>query len=426
MWARGYTFGTSESHPHAGVQLADGGLVVVGDGQDYSKRTALKRAVMVLRTAPGNGSAVWQRSFGTAGYNYGKWAIEQGDGSLVVATAMTAEDGSLRRVLLRLNGGDGSEMERLVLPNAGSARGLRDGFMCVEPGEKEGVVVATGFVGGESSASGYPDEPMFLIGGGRPFFARIAVPPRRTGMALLQEVPLVAPAHAGFAAVQGMRLLRLEGEGGFVVSHTVTMDGGGGMFQFGLSAVGADGKVKWMRSYPAAAGGGLSGHASHPYALTHASGADSPVAIAGLAVLSDARGIDRCQGRLLTVNATTGDAQFDARFNATIPDANVECYGVTPAPGGGFVVACGTGVEPELHPHDPAVLKTWRALAHRADSGGRQLWSKAYTDAIGLKNNAAENIISLRGGGYALLVDSQTYGSAETGGNFAVLRLGSE
>ena len=33
-WEKGYTFGTAESHPHAGVQTIDGGFVVVGDGID--------------------------------------------------------------------------------------------------------------------------------------------------------------------------------------------------------------------------------------------------------------------------------------------------------------------------------------------------------------------------------------------------------
>ena len=43
QWVKGYTFGASESHPHAGVQLQDGGYLVVGDGVDYGNTTVVKR-----------------------------------------------------------------------------------------------------------------------------------------------------------------------------------------------------------------------------------------------------------------------------------------------------------------------------------------------------------------------------------------------
>ena len=33
-------------------------------------------------------------------------------------------------------------------------------------------------------------------------------------------------------------------------------------------------------------------------------------------------------------------------------DANIECYGLQTANDGGFVMTCGNGVEPELHPKD--------------------------------------------------------------------------
>ena len=44
-WVKGYSFGKSESHPHAGVECADGGFLVVGDGQDYSNETVVKRYI---------------------------------------------------------------------------------------------------------------------------------------------------------------------------------------------------------------------------------------------------------------------------------------------------------------------------------------------------------------------------------------------
>ena len=37
-WRRAYDFAPSESHPHAGVQTADGGFLMVGDGLDFTNQ----------------------------------------------------------------------------------------------------------------------------------------------------------------------------------------------------------------------------------------------------------------------------------------------------------------------------------------------------------------------------------------------------
>ena len=70
LWTKGYTFGESESHPHAGVETQDGGFLVVGDGVDYNNNKIVKRYIYVLRTDK-NGDQLWQQKFGTVGYNYG-------------------------------------------------------------------------------------------------------------------------------------------------------------------------------------------------------------------------------------------------------------------------------------------------------------------------------------------------------------------
>ena len=41
QWAKGYSFGESESHPHAGVQTTDGGFLMVG-GACLSNTTLTK------------------------------------------------------------------------------------------------------------------------------------------------------------------------------------------------------------------------------------------------------------------------------------------------------------------------------------------------------------------------------------------------
>jgi hypothetical protein len=133
-WVKGYTFGQSESHPHAGVECADGGFLVVGDGQDYANET-VKRHIMVLKTDRA-GNAQWQQTFGDLAWNYGKFGIELTDGSVLVAGAMStaAQAGArgravLQRTLLHLDGRTGALLQRLSLPNPGWRDDLKDGFM---------------------------------------------------------------------------------------------------------------------------------------------------------------------------------------------------------------------------------------------------------------------------------------------------------
>jgi hypothetical protein len=39
QWAQGYTFGTAESHPHAGVETSDGGFLMVGGERVIHRQT---------------------------------------------------------------------------------------------------------------------------------------------------------------------------------------------------------------------------------------------------------------------------------------------------------------------------------------------------------------------------------------------------
>jgi hypothetical protein len=135
---------------------------------------------------------------------------------------------------------------------------------------------------------------------------------------------------------------------------------------------------------------------------THDHDAIENIMLGGLAA-------SHCQGRLVVVNvsgllgrseADPGRVVFDSRFTSAEPDANIECYGVAPSTGadGGWVLSCGTGVEPELHPGDSKVAKTWRVLLHRADAHGTRLWETNYTDNTQLHDNAGENIFGVRDG----------------------------
>lgn len=59
-WARGYSFSPSESHPHAGVELADGGFLMVGDGVDYTHRDPAVKRHWFAQKVTRRGDVEWQ------------------------------------------------------------------------------------------------------------------------------------------------------------------------------------------------------------------------------------------------------------------------------------------------------------------------------------------------------------------------------
>lgn len=327
----------------------------------------------------------------------------------------------LHRAVLRLSQ-NGTLLQKLVLDNMSPELHLRDGFMGIALSDSPAnSVFVTGFVGGENAtAPGYVDEPMFLIKRGRAVVARINYD--AASLNLAGEAIIDPGGQQPFAIYQGMRVVYDAPKNLVVVSHTVSYDNGGNI-QMGMSGLSPSGELQWTRGFPAQHGR-LTGHASHPYALTM--GTDGHYVIGGLAVLFDESGIERCQGRMLQINET-GDVVWDSRFNSLQRDTNIECYGVVPTQDGGFAMTCGAGVEPELHPHDPPQLKTWMVLLIRTDASGALLYQQNMTDNTELKSNAGEFIVARRRGGYAIYVDSKgTYGPSSTGGNFALMALTSD
>jgi hypothetical protein len=121
-----------------------------------------------------------------------------------------------------------------------------------------------------------------------------------------------------------------------------------------------------------------------------------------------------------------GEVAWDSRFREGPDDHNVECYGVAPALDGGFIATCGFGCMPETCSRfSSAENRVWQVLVHRVDKNGEAEWEKLYTDTS-KGNNAGENIVGLRDGGYAVFVDATSWGSESTGGNFGLIVLDSD
>ena len=366
-WAKGYSFAPSESHPHGGVQTRDGGFLMVGDGVNYQDTRTVKRHWFAQKVDK-RGNMEWQAKFGDTGYNYGKFGIELPDSTFVLAGALSKESvhGTvLHRTLLRLDA-NGTLMQQLVLENDQPHVHHQDGFMCVALADDPAhSFVATGFVNGENSTTGYVDEPMFLIKGGNAFVTKISY--TATTMSVAYE-KVIDDSKLGFRIYQGMRMVYDPKKQLYLASHTISYDNGGNI-EMGMTALGLDGTVKWTKGFRAGSAHG--GHASHPYALA-LNGAGDGYVIGGLAVIMDAKQIEQCQGRMIHVSPT-GDLVWDSRFTSEQKDTNIECYGVQATQDGGYIMTCGTGVEPELHPSDSQKLKTWMVLVIRVDAKGNKL-----------------------------------------------------
>ena len=236
QWVTGFSNRKCESHPHAGVQLHDGGYLMIGDSVCYGQPLSpLKRSVFVVR-AHSNGSEAWSRTLGDVGFNYGKFGIELADSTLLVAGSMSLVDPAgtaagypfvERRALARLS--PTGDLLQLTRFNASSPDdpGRRDGFMCVVPSNESDasgglVVYATGYGGGDSGynpITGYDEAPMFFISGGNAFITKLSFPRTVDGVRTVDGFTPAPPtivydrmlptAVLGqrFVAMQGMRVV---------------------------------------------------------------------------------------------------------------------------------------------------------------------------------------------------------------------------
>jgi len=424
-WANGYSFGYSGAHPHAGVETSDGGILMVGDGQEWLNMT-VRRHILILKTNS-SGATQWKLRLGSCGYNYGKYGIELADKTYLVAGALCGgrADGAagtaLRRTIFRL-GPDGQILYVQEFPNSGEAEGRRDVFMALSHTVDQGnTVLTTGTVGGENETTGYVDETMFLLYGGKAFITKLSYAEPDKPLQVVFEKLLVVP-NATYEPSQGMRVFHNSHADQYAMALAVAETPGN--FQFGAAAFNLEGEMLWSNMYVAASGL-HDGHESHPYTMVVPADG-SGYLIGGLAVHYDPARVEQCQGRLIKVG-TDGIITFDRRFQAEEKDTNIECYGVDNTIDGGVIMTCGIGVKPDLHPEDSTQQKTWMVLMHRTDAHGNTLWTANYsTNVAPFRNNAGEFVLTTRNGDYMVFVDSQTYGNRTTGGNFGLMLLGAD
>ncbi|KAH8080315.1 hypothetical protein JL720_9006 [Aureococcus anophagefferens] len=128
----GYNNSNCEAHPHAGVELADGGWLMVGDSVCWDGSAAYDRAVFVVATER-DGTERWTRVLGDRGFNYGKYGTQLSDGTVLVAGVKSVVEEAAKkglpyvesRALWRLDETDGSTISETVFENEGRLDGAR-------------------------------------------------------------------------------------------------------------------------------------------------------------------------------------------------------------------------------------------------------------------------------------------------------------
>ena len=326
QWVYGYGGAETEEHPHAALQTGDGGYLIVGESAAYAGTR-----IFVVRTDE-HGARLFARSYGAGRFNLGNFVLQEAGGSFLVAGSWDAGTGAVQedRVLLRL-AADGEVAAMRTYPAAG--RDAIEGITL----NPDGTIVAVGYRGAAQD-----ELTSFLVDTGSGFIMKLdaglnVIWERGTAGRLFQPLRVLprtdAPGYAVFGACRGH------------AEQTV----------FCLAFSDEHGNVAAPITYGAGT--------SHPY--------DFDAAPAGGFILTGHRAA--CPGGCWDGWLVRVDAAGRELWNLSFGEPNggapermfEECYGVRSVPGGGFITACGTGVEPgnEARPGDP--LNTWRAYVVR-------------------------------------------------------------
>lgn len=380
-WVRGYGGWYTEEHPHAAVQAGDGGFVIVGESTgDAGSR------IFVVRTDE-RGTELFARSYGAGRYNLGNVVLEEADEGFLVAGSWDVGSIAVQedRVLLRLApDGELLDMRTYPAPRRDAIEGLAL--------NADGTMIAVGYRDADQE-----ELNSFIVDTGRAFV-----------MKLDRDLGVIWERAIRGAMFQAFGVQPRTDAPGYAVFGACL--GAGEQTRFCISFTDQDGNAAPPNIYGT--------RTSHPYDFDAAHGGG--FILAGHVSMCS----DGCWDGLLVRVDATGRELWSVSFgepNGGTPERMFEeCYGVRSVPGGGYVTACGSGVEPDnvAHPDDP--LNPWRAYVVRVTETGEIQWQASYGSAY--TNNAAEFVLPTRDGGYAVFADSDEHGFGE-GANMALYKL---
>lgn len=182
---------------------------------------------------------------------------------------------------------------------------------------------------------------MFLIYGGHAFLMKFTYDQSTYKFTTVFEQVFNQTNQYKFWPMQGMRVYEDTPNQLYSLSSASCPQNGDCGWQFSLLSTDFNGNLKMANFYPANHDN-YTGFQSHPYALTPSSQSTGGMVIAGLAIQTNGYP----EGRAISISSD-GSLLWDIRFRYPGPvNQNTECYGISICTDQGYIITCGTGIEP--------------------------------------------------------------------------------
>ena len=394
-WAKGQGTPLSE-HVIEGVQSRDGGFCLVGKTDEPAGKWADALVIKINS----EGELEWQQRIGNRrSQEEARCIIEVADGYLIGGTFSHRGKKSQAGICKLDRSGKRLWTRILPHPRFGAVRGLA--------ADRDGHWVGTGYTDFDS-----PEVP-FIAEEARGLLFKAD----RDGVVIWQRQLPVAQgskvelnAKTGVIAVCGTEWRTSdnvpaadedeeeddEGEGEHQDGFLLLLDGKGK--QRGLHFYGGATQDQLFDIESVKDGWVLAGHST-----SGGSGWDAWL------VRVDEKGTKRWQTRFGQPLGGNEDFIYD------------ECYGVKQTGDEGFLLACGSGIEPDNVQDDNDKRNIWAAYLIKVDGSGNLQWEYTYHRPDS-GHNACEWVIPVREGGYLMLLDSDHLGDAEEE-NVGLLKL---
>jgi len=384
-WVKGYG-NPDGGHVHYGMQTSDGGYIGVGT----SSLGEEEKYVGLIIKIDAQGNKEWLTNVGVgAGIEYGlvNQILETKDGNYIVGGALSVNE-EQDRALFFLDA-KGNLTSQQTFPGKG--------FDAIEGIDftTDGGVIATGYLGG--------NEPEgFIIYGGQCFIMKT------DAVGKLEWEKTLKPVF------HGMRILQTP-DSGFAVCSNINREDTEDL-DFCLLKTDNKGDLLWYKSY-----GGDALENCFDFDLTQDHGF-----ILGGHTRTWAKVKDGWDAWLVKTDSI-GNMQWNKSFGEPLGGNPLwiydEAYGVKSTPDGGYVLACGTGVEPENVSEKDNPNNFWSSYVIKTNGKGELQWEHIYKKE-GM-HNAAEYINICKDGGYIVFLDAD--GFFENGANaFGFMKLAPE
>ena len=189
----------------------------------------------------------------------------------------------------------------------------------------------------------------------------------------------------------GLRILQDSSNGGYIISSTVFT--ANNKMDFCLIKTDSSGNVIWINTY-----GGERDEHCYDMDLTK----DGGYILTGHTTSLPSVGWDAYLVKVDRNGEKVWDRSFGEPLDGDPRKIYDECYGVRSTPDGGYIISCGTGIEPEPY-KDPSYWGDWKIFVVKTDQDGNFLWDFTSKDFPGEK--AGEYVEISKDEGYIVFVD---------------------